>query len=171
MGNMLWPASIARCSYESTLENLVPNLQTIHDAHACAHDLEYVRAVSGTSAYIKSSKLTAMANHHSLIINSPYTSQDPTASVHRCCPRNQPRSRCCAILAHTRCRPLAVRVAGRSSPTLPKDHAGAPTSPRKGNKKKVHTPLLPWLLLLHATHIFSSFKSLHNPKFISCLVS
>ena len=55
---------------------------------------------------------TTAANHHSLIIFSPYTSRDPTASVHRCCPRNQPRSPCCAILAHTRCWPLAVRVAG-----------------------------------------------------------
>jgi hypothetical protein len=145
---MLWPASIARCSYESTLENLVPNLQTIHDAHACAHDLEYVRAVSGTSAYIKSSKLTAMANHHSLIINSPYTSQDPTASVHRCCPRNQPRSRCCAILAHTRCRPLAVRVAGdrrrrcqRNTPAP--QHLHAKVTKREGSYSPAPM-VLPW---------------------------
>jgi hypothetical protein len=41
---MLWLDSIPRS--KSTLENFGSNLQTIHDAHVCAHDLQYVRAPS-----------------------------------------------------------------------------------------------------------------------------
>jgi hypothetical protein len=114
MGNMLWPASIARCSYESTLENLVPNLQTIHDAHACAHDLEYVRAVSGTSAYIKSSKLTAMANHHSLIVirhthrRFPHQISPSLLLLGHTRTYAQPAVRC------TRCRPIVADAADRT---------------------------------------------------------
>jgi hypothetical protein len=79
------------------------------------------------------------ANHHSRIIRQESPNQSIAAAKKKyppMLPLGYTRTYALPATRCTRCRPI-VADAAEGTP-------GAPTSPRKGNKKKVHTLLLPW---------------------------